>query len=117
MMQYKIFQLENMRDSEYGFMSWSFARDHGFSINDYREVYSGDIDRIKNDPSCALSLEAIFTDFNVNRTNDFRGHSLSVSDIVSLKRFPDRNSRNYYYCDSFGWKDITRSVEDQLKTS
>ena len=109
-MQYKILQLENMRDSKYGFMPWSFARDYGFSINDYREVYSGDIDRIKDDPSYALFLEVIFTDFNINRPDDFRGHSLSVSDVVALKRFPDKDFWNYYYCDSFGWKDISRTV-------
>ena len=110
MVQYKIFQLENIRETDYGFMPWSFARNHGFSIGDYREMYSGNMDQIKRTPSSPLYLEAIFTDFNINHPDDFRGHSLSVSDVVALKRFPDCDFWNYYYCDSFGWKDISRTV-------
>ena len=49
----------------------------------------------------ALTLEdiyRIFNDriFNVERPEDFKGHSLSVSDVVKM---PD----GYWYCDSFGW--------------
>ena len=46
-----------------------------------------------------LSLEDIFYIFNMNRPEDFKGHSLSVSDIVDV----DGES---YYCDRFGWKVI-----------
>jgi hypothetical protein len=37
--------------------------------------------------------------FNLEHPKDFRGHSLSVSDIVQMED-------EFYYCDSFGWKKI-----------
>lgn len=42
-------------------------------------------------------LEQVFTDFNINRPDDFKGHSLSVSDLVKL-------NDNLYFCDSFGYE-------------
>ena len=46
-----------------------------------------------------VKLEAIYTAFNRNHPIGFRGHSLSVSDVVSL-------NGEYYFCDSFGFKKI-----------
>ena len=48
-------------------------------------------------------LENVFTVFNVSRPEDFRGHSLSVSDIVALK---DSEGTIYYYVDDFGFKQL-----------
>jgi hypothetical protein len=36
----------------------------------------------------------------MSHPSDFRGHSLSVSDVVYL-------DGKYYYCDSFGYKELT----------
>lgn len=44
-------------------------------------------------------LEEIFEKFNINRPEDFQGHSLSVGDIVSI-------DDKLYICCNFGWKDI-----------
>ena len=46
-----------------------------------------------------VKLESIFHAFNCNHPIGFRGHSLSVSDVVSL-------NGEYYFCDSFGFKKI-----------
>ena len=45
-------------------------------------------------------LDKIFTKFNCARPDDFKGHSLSVSDIVGL-------DDHLYFCDGFGWRLIT----------
>ena len=34
---------------------------------------------------------------------------MSVSDIVKIEDM-ETNETKYYYCDSFGWKDITSEV-------
>lgn len=44
-------------------------------------------------------LDDLFEEFNIHHPKDFRGHSLSTSDIVKL-------DNDYYYCDDFGWKKL-----------
>ena len=39
-----------------------------------------------------ITLEDIFERFNINRPNDFHGHSLSVSDVVVTKQ--DRRNKS-----------------------
>ena len=41
-------------------------------------------------------LEEIFTKFNISRPNDFKGHSLSVSDVIGL-------DDQLYFCDDIGF--------------
>ena len=99
-MEFRIYQLKNMRETEYGFMGWDFAEDHGFKFEDYKRVYSG-LRRYNG-------LDDLFEEFNIYSPVDFRGHSLSVSDIVAVKR--EGGEWKWYYCDSFGWEDITVTV-------
>lgn len=44
-------------------------------------------------------LNKIFEEFNLYHPADFKGHSLSVSDIVVVDKVS-------YFCDSFGWKKL-----------
>ncbi|WP_455505619.1 YodL domain-containing protein, partial [Gemmiger formicilis] len=48
-------------------------------------------------------LEQAYQQFNIQRPADFTGHSLSVSDIVAIKRGPDVS---YHYCDNIGFKEL-----------
>lgn len=99
-MQYKIFQLDMSNDETrgYRFMGWEFAAKY-FNRNHYKEMYSGEMDE-------PYILEAIWEKFNLDHPEDFKGHSLSVSDVVALKK-PDKDYWYYFYCDSFGWKEVT----------
>lgn len=63
----------------------------------YEKTYEGDIETDNTDKY--EILEEIFTLLNVNHPEDYKGHSLSVSDIVVL-------SNKKYYCDSYGWVEI-----------
>lgn len=45
-------------------------------------------------------LNELFYKFNMNRPEDFKGHSLSMSDIVIL------NDTNIYFCDEYGWQEV-----------
>lgn len=65
------------------------------NIDDYETVYEGEIESIDEENA----LEDLFTIFNIRHPEDFKGHSLSVSDIVKL-------NNKYHYCEPFGWKQI-----------
>lgn len=99
-MEYKIYQLKNTRDTFYGFMGWDVAERNGFNINDYKEVYHGEGE---------YTLDKLFEKFNLYHPDDFTGHSLSVSDVVAIKKSCD-DCWKWYYCDSFGWEDVTEIV-------
>ena len=94
--KYEIWQISHTRDVDYAFMRWSYAEDNGFDFDDYSFVYEGEIEG----DSVEWALEKLFTKFNLHHPADFRGHSLSVSDIIKL-------DDKFYYCDSFGFEDIT----------
>lgn len=98
-MKYKILQLKDLHDCDYSFEGWDWAKDR-FNINDYKVVYEGEIEGNSN----YACLEKLFEIFNIRHPEDFRGHSLSVSDIVIL-------DDGYWYCDSWGWTDITDEVK------
>lgn len=99
--KYKILQLPI--ESDYIFMNYDFAKKHGFDLMDYKKVYSGeeearDVDDLVN---------YLFEKFNVNHPDDFKGHSMSVSDIVLVEENQRGNTAKFeyaHYCDSFGWK-------------
>ena len=97
-MKYTILQLKNIRDSRYAFMSYDYAKEHGLSLDDYDVVYE---DEIETGRYIENTLENIFTKFNINRPEDFKGHSMSVSDIVIL-------GGEYWYTDSFGFKKLNK---------
>lgn len=53
-------------------------------------------------------LESIYTRFNIDRPEDFKGHSLSVSDIVVLHR---NGTDTAHYCDSVGFAEVSAFLE------
>ena len=56
------------------------------------------------------SLEDIYTRFNIDHPADFKGHSLSVSDIVVLHR----NGRDTaHYVDSIGYREVPEFFKEQ----
>ena len=53
-------------------------------------------------------LEGLYTRFNLNRPDDFRGHSLSVSDVIALNL---NGQTECYYTDSFGFYKLPAFLE------
>ena len=53
----------------------------GFTVDgkDYQMVYS---ERLRD----ATTLDNLFERFNIERPNDFTGHSMSVSDVIIMNR-------------------------------
>ena len=62
------------------------------------------------------SLEDIYTRFNIDHPKDFKGHSLSVSDVVVLHQ---NGQDTAHYVDSLGYKDVPEFLqpENYLKTA
>ena len=58
------------------------------------------------------SLEDIFTQFNIDRPEDFRGHSLSVSDVVVLHQ---NGENTCHFVDSFGYKEVPEFRQEIAK--
>lgn len=67
-------------------------------INNYEVKYEGDVDyNIESEHDLNVVLERLYSKFNINRPEDFTGHSLSVSDVIELDGVN-------YYVDSFGFE-------------
>ena len=95
----KIFQINTDRDKNNNkFMSYDWIKEFDFSI--YDEVWSGDPQREWN------TLEDIYEIFNLYHPEDFRGHSLSTSDIVQVIGKSDKIEDGFYFCDNLGWEKL-----------
>ena len=69
-------------------------------ISTYEKVYEGDFSEFEQkSDSISRQLEAVYTKFNIDRPDDFKGHSLSISDVVVANGKP-------YYVDTFGFKEL-----------
>ena len=69
----------------------------------YELVYSAEL-------TPGTSLEDIYTRFNIDHPKDFKGHSLSVSDVVVLHQDGQDAA---HYVDSFGYKSVPEFLQEQ----
>ena len=102
-----IYQLkDNEQAHGYHFMNLDFLRNHGMEVNksNYELIYRGEL--------AGQSLDTIFERFNFDHPKDFKGHSLSVSDIVVTRK---EDVTKAYYVDSIGFQEISDFYKDQLQ--
>ena len=80
----------------------------GVQLNhdDYELVYEGEVGEFRGN----ATLEALYTQFNTDHPEDFRGHSLSVSDVIVIS--VDGND-TAYFCDSFGFTEMPEFFRDK----
>ena len=98
-----IYQLrDNDNTAQLRFMNAEYLEKKGLSIEkeNYAAVYAGSLDRRGDTQD---RLDALYETFNLRRPEDFRGHSLSVSDIVALKQ---NGVVSCHYVDSWGFKEL-----------
>ena len=72
------------------------------SRENYTLVYTGELRE-------GMSLEDIYTRFNIDHPADFTGHSLSVSDVVVLHQDGENTS---HYVDSVGYREIPEFTKE-----
>ena len=95
----KIFQIkETTENIPFLYCNFDFCLRYGFKIRreSYRCVYEGPL----KDGS---SLEDIYYRFNIELPASFKGHSLSVSDVVEIN---ENEVSRFYFVDSIGFKEI-----------
>ena len=108
---FTIYQLKDDVPVDYHFRSLDRLQENGLAVDpaNYEKVYEAAL-------TPGMSLERIFEKFNFDRPEDFKGHSLSVSDVVVLHQ----NGRDTaHYTDSIGFVDITKDflLENPLKAA
>ena len=100
---FAIYQLRDNDDTvQLHYMNSEYLEKKGLSIQkeNYTAVYAGDLDRRGDTQD---KLNELYETFNIRRPEDFRGHSLSVSDIVALKQ---NGVVSCHYVDSWGFKEL-----------
>ena len=103
---FQIYQLkrgENTRELQ--FESYDRLKESGQTLNPdhYVKVYEAELTK-------GLSLEDIYSRFNIDHPKDFYGHSLSVSDVVVLHK---DGKDSAHYVDRFGYKDAPEFLKPQ----
>lgn len=83
----------------------------GVTESRYDLVYSGALSpALAANRTPEVILEGLYTRFNLNRPDDFRGHSLSVSDVIALNL---NGQTECYYTDSFGFYKLPAFLEHE----
>ena len=96
MKKVKIYQIQSIRDCDYTFMGWEYAKDK-FSMDDYKLVAEYEEEDYKDD----FLLNEVWNKGNNGELQcRFPGmYSVSVSNIIDI-------DGTKYYVDSFGFKEV-----------
>ena len=103
---YSIYQLKHGDETrDLRFEPYDRLQATGNSVDraNYERVYSAEL-------TPGTSLEDIYTRFNIDHPKDFKGHSLSVSDVVVLHQ---NGQDAAHYVDSFGYKSVPEFLQEQ----
>lgn len=99
----------------YRFMNYDYLQSKGVSPErgGYDAIYTGGFMDYGN---ARTNLDMIYQRFNVDHPADFKGHSLSVSDIVALKQ---NGVVSCHYVDSIGFRELPNFLkpENYLKNA
>ena len=108
---FSIYQLRNEDSTrDYRFEPYDRLLAAGLTVDkaNYTEVYAAPL-------TAGTTLEDIYRTFNVDHPADFKGHSLSVSDVVVLHQ---NGQDTAHYCDSMGFQQVPEFLrENPLRTA
>jgi len=99
---YQLKDTEETRDIHFMNMDYLERKSIPVSRENYTLVYVGELKE-------GISLEDIYTKFNIDHPADFTGHSLSVSDVVVLHQDGENTS---HYVDSIGYREIPEFTKE-----
>lgn len=103
--QFDIYQLKDIEETrDIRFMAMDYHEMKGVPVSkeNYELVYTGELKE-------GMSLEDIYTKFNIDRPADFTGHSLSVSDVVVLHQGGENTS---HYVDVVGYREVPEFTKE-----
>jgi DNA repair protein RadC len=98
---FAIYQIKNGEElRDYRFEGLERLQKAGLSVvhDNYEMVYTAPLTDFNGNQS--QTLNRLYEKFNINHPTDFKGHSLSVSDMVALKV---NGKLSFHYVDSFGF--------------
>ena len=105
---YAIYQY-HQADNEMGYqyMSLDFIEKMGMSVKgqDYQMMYQGVLE-------VQDTLEDLYIKFNIDRPEGFKGHSMSTSDVVILKRDGEMKA---YYVNDIGFRELPEFIEQRAE--
>lgn len=104
---YEILQIKDGSNGEaYRFMGTRYIRQQQLPVNasDYESKYKGEL-------KPGETLDTLYERFNINRPDDFTGHSLSVSDVIVLE---SEGKKTPFYVDSFGFQKLENFFEERF---
>lgn len=108
---FSIYQIKSGDETrDYRFEPYDRLQATGRSVDraNYGLVYTAPLDG-------KTTLEDIYRTFNIDHPADFKGHSLSVSDVVVLHQ---GGKDTAHYCDSFGFQQVPEFLrENPLRTA
>ena len=103
MTEFSIYQINTDRDSaNVCFIGMESLE----KIKGTKEVNAAAYDRVYDGKMDCISLENIYQKFNVDHPADYKGRSLSVSDVVEIRE-SDTLNPGFYFVDSIGFKSIS----------
>ncbi len=93
----------------YRFMNYDYLQSKGITPErgGYDAIYTGGFMDYGN---ARTNLDMIYQRFNVDHPADFKGHSLSVSDIVALKQ---NGVVSCHYVDSIGFRELPNFLKPE----
>lgn len=106
--RYGIYQITRDGPGEkYQFFGTDFVKENNLQISgkDYSLVHSGIL--TEND-----TLDSLYEKFNLNRPDDFTGHSLSVSDVIVIVTQTKKGTQAHYV-DSFGFSELPNFITER----
>ena len=111
---YRIYQIrDDLPDRhERMFQNLATLRSEGKDVisDAYSAVYEGSLDNTGSRKSSQQVLDGLFEKFNIAHPEDFRGHSMSVSDVVVLQ---ENGMEKAYYVDSLGFQEVPQFLQQE----
>ena len=105
---YEIWQLKGTPENK-GLLFSDYAYASLFRLDEsrYDKVYEA-----KTGPN-EFTLSELYYKFNVDHPADFKGHSLSTSDVIVMN---DNGKKNAYYVDRVGFREVSNFCKPQKQT-
>ena len=103
---YEIYQLKDSdANRDKIFEGKSYLDRNGIAVDkeNYNLVYCGQLDS-------KMTLDGLFEKFNIERPEDFKGHSLSVSDVIVTQK---NGAEKAFYVDSFGFEMVPEFLQKE----
>ncbi|HFL3599768.1 TPA: YodL domain-containing protein [Clostridioides difficile] len=105
---FTIYQLKGGDETrDFRFEPYDRLQAAGLAVDpaNYANIYTAPLES-------GMSLEGIFERFNIDHPKDFKGHSLSVSDVVVLHQHGQDTA---HYVDSFGFQQVPEFLREPQK--